>query len=145
MTYEIKIRVVSENARIPEYMTEGAVGMDIRSAQAGRVLPGEVLIVHTGLCIELPPGLEAQIRPRSGLATKHGISLINSPGTIDWDYRGEILLPLINHSSRVFTFSMGDRLAQMVINKVERPNVRVVQDLDETDRGAEGFGSTGVS
>ncbi len=130
---------------LPQYMTEGSAGMDLYAAvEETKVLnPGEIRLIPTGLCIALPEGFEAQIRPRSGLALKHGITMLNTPGTIDADYRGEIGLIMINLGQAPFTINRGDRVAQMVINEVARARFIEVEDLEETDRSSGGFGSTG--
>ena len=118
--------------------------MDLRSSHDAIIKSGESIIVATGLAIALENGFEAQIRPRSGLAAKHQITVLNTPGTIDSDYRGEIKVILINHSKVDFEIKEGDRIAQMIIAKYELPKIYEVNDLDETDRGHKGFGSTGV-
>ncbi len=132
---------------LPSYETDDAAGMDLRAAVSGdlEIAPGERALVPTGLAIALPSGYEAQIRPRSGLALKQGISLVNSPGTIDADYRGEIGVIVINHGAETFTVSRGLRIAQMVIAPVIQASWTEVSDLSETARGAGGFGSTGTS
>ena len=135
---------------LPAYETAGAAGADIRASflenrNSGRTLgPGERTLVPTGLAVELPQGYEMQIRPRSGLALKHGISLVNSPGTIDADYRGPIGIILINHGQDDVHISHGDRVAQIVISPVVQAEFSVVDELDQTDRGDDGFGSTGT-
>lgn len=133
---------------LPSYETELAAGADIRAAlpegQPLTLKPGERFMVPTGIAIALPPGWEAQMRPRSGLAAKHGISCVNAPGTIDADYRGELKVILINHGAEDFTINRGDRIGQMVICPVWQGHFEEVGDLDETARGAGGFGSTGV-
>jgi dUTP pyrophosphatase len=131
---------------LPRYMTEHAAGMDICAAPAAGTLlsPGDIRIIPTGFAMGLPPGFEAQIRPRSGLAAKHGITLVNSPGTIDADYRGEVMLPLINLGREPFTIRRGDRIAQMVIQWFYQARIEVVLDLDPTERNDGGFGHTGV-
>lgn len=131
---------------LPKYMTKGSVGLDLYAnvKEDTTILPNEIRLIPTGISISLPDGYEAQIRPRSGLALKHGISLVNTPGTIDSDYRGEINLILINFGKEPFTVRRGDRIAQMVINKVEIPEVVEVEELDSTERGEGGFGSTGL-
>ncbi len=142
----IKIKKLSENAKIPEYMTELSAGMDI-FACIDKEIPIEPLerkLIPTGIAISLPANYEAQIRPRSGLAIKHGITLLNTPGTIDADYRGEIKIILINLSNKRFIIKNGDRIAQMIINKVEKAYFQVVTELDSTERGEAGFGSTGI-
>ena len=133
---------------MPEYQTAGAAGLDLMAAlspHATLVLePGARELVPTGLKIQLPQGFEAQVRPRSGLAFKNGVTVLNAPGTIDSDYRGEIGVLLINHGSEPFAISRGMRIAQMVIAPVTRAQVVNVSSVDETARGAGGFGSTGV-
>ena len=130
---------------LPQYMTEGSAGMDIRAAVTGDtvVARGAITLVPTGLAMALPPGYEAQIRPRSGLAIKHGIGLINAPGTIDADYRGEVMIAVINLGPADYTVRRGDRIAQMVIHAVSRARVQEVDALDTTPRGGGGFGHTG--
>lgn len=130
----------------PNYETEGAAGMDLRANIKDSITlkPLERAIIKTGLFIALPIGFEAQVRPRSGLAAKQGITVLNSPGTIDADYRGEIGVILVNLSNELFTINDGERIAQLVIAKHARANWQEVTILDETDRGAGGFGSTGV-
>lgn len=134
-----------EGLSLPGYMTSGAAGMDLYAGvQEKEILnPGEIKLIPTGIAIALPGGYEAQIRPRSGLALKHGISMVNTPGTIDADYRGEIGLIMINHGKEPFEIKRGDRVAQMVINQIARADFEEVTDLEETDRSAGGFGSTG--
>jgi dUTP pyrophosphatase len=127
-------------------MTAGASGLDLPAAVAGEITlaPGEIRLIPTGLVMAIPEGYEGQIRPRSGLALKHGISLINSPGTIDSDYRGEIGLPLINLGPAPYTIRRGDRVAQLVIQEVCRVELRLTSDLEATVRGGGGFGHSGV-
>ncbi|MCP4643358.1 MAG: dUTP diphosphatase [bacterium] len=134
-----------EDIPLPAYETEHAAGMDIRASvtEPLTLAPGERALVPTGLRIALPEGYEAQIRPRSGLAIKHGISLLNSPGTIDADYRGEIRIIMANLGQEPFTIDRGDRIAQMIVAPVTRVQWRVADSLDETDRGEGGFGHTG--
>lgn len=131
---------------IPSYETDSAAGMDIRAALKDAVVikPGDRMLIPAGFKIALPPGFEAQIRPRSGLAIRNGITMLNSPGTIDADYRGEVKIIVINHGKEPFTINHGDRIAQMVIAPVVQVAVREVDSLAETDRGDGGFGSTGV-
>ena len=133
---------------LPSYETELAAGADVRAAVPEgdplTIAPGERFMVPTGIAIALPPGWEAQMRPRSGLAAKHGISCVNSPGTIDADYRGELHVILINHGTEDFIISRGDRIGQMVIAPVFQAIYEEVDELDETARGTGGFGSTGV-
>ena len=134
---------------IPKYESEGAAGLDLLAAISESkniiILPGKAEMVPTGIAIALPKGFEAQIRPRSGLAAKNGITILNSPGTIDSDYRGEISAMLINHSKVNFEIKRGMRIAQMVIAPVVQFNLIKTETLDETKRGAGGFGSTGIS
>ena len=129
----------------PAYMTEQAAGMDLRAAVSEplSLRCGEFALVPTGIRIALPPGYEAQVRPRSGLAAKHGISIVNSPGTIDADYRGEVCVVLINQGRESFLVNRGDRIAQLVIAPVARAEVQLAENLDATDRGSGGFGHTG--
>jgi len=131
---------------LPQYMTPQAAGMDMCAAIEADVIlaKGAITLLPTGLAIALPEGFEAQIRPRSGLAVKHGIGLINSPGTIDADYRGEVKIAVINLGDRPYTFHRGDRVAQMVIKKVYQARLEVVEQLDATRRNAGGFGHTGL-
>lgn len=141
-----KLRIVNtSNNELPTYATKGSAGMDLRANLQEDVViaPGERKLISTGLFIELPVGYEAQIRPRSGLALKKGVTVLNSPGTIDADYRGEIGIILINHGEESFTVANGERIAQMVIAKHETVEFEQVESLDETERGAGGFGSTG--
>lgn len=142
-TVEIKRLPNNDDLPLPAYETAGAAGMDLRAAEAMTLKPGGRHLVPTGLSISLPPGFEAQVRPRSGLAVKHGVTVLNSPGTIDCDYRGEIKVPLINHGQVDFVIARGDRIAQMVIAPVTRVSWSEVDTLDETARGAGGFGSSG--
>jgi len=142
----IKVKIVNtSNNPVPEYATDGASGMDLRANLNSPLefLPMERLLVPTGLFIELPQGYEAQVRPRSGLAIKYGITCLNSPGTIDSDYRGEIKIVLINLSSEKQILNPGDRIAQLVLQKVEKIIWEQVSVLQETVRSNRGFGSTG--
>jgi len=135
----------AEGLPLPAYETEHAAGMDLRAAISESVVlePRERRLLPTGIRIALPPGTEAQVRPRSGLAAKHGISMVNAPGTIDADYRGEIKVILINHGTEPFTVNRGDRIAQLVIAPVIRAELHKVDALDDTSRGSGGFGHTG--
>jgi dUTP pyrophosphatase len=135
-----------QNIPLPKYMSHAAAGMDLYAAVTDPVVlkPGERKLIPTGLKMSMPEGYEAQVRPRSGLALKNGISVLNTPGTIDADYRGEVGVILVNLGQENFTVNRSDRIAQMVINKVEQPKVLEVEDLDETKRGSGGFGHTGV-
>ena len=149
MDRPIKIAVTrvkgAEDIPMPQYMPEGAAGMDLAANVAKNTYlePGEFKLIPCGIKIELPIGFEAQVRPRSGLAAKYGITVLNSPGTIDSDYRGEIKVILINHGKGKFEIKRGDRIAQLVISKVERVEI-VQKHLSETSRGEGGFGHTGV-
>ena len=131
---------------VPRYMTEHAAGVDLHAALESEftLQPGERALVPTGIAVEIPPGYEAQVRPRSGLALRHGIALVNSPGTIDADYRGEIGVIIINLGSEPFTVTNGDRIAQMVFARYERAEFVEVEELEESLRGAGGFGHTGT-
>jgi dUTP pyrophosphatase len=128
---------------LPSYATAGSAGLDLRSAESLTIKPGARALVATGIAIALPVNVEAQVRPRSGLAIKHGVTVLNSPGTIDCDYRGEIKVPLINHSQDDFIIMRGDRIAQMIIAPVAQVQFESVSSLEETTRGSGGFGSSG--
>jgi dUTP pyrophosphatase len=132
-----------EGLPLPSYETEGAAGMDLRAAEPAILKPGARCLMPTGLAIALPPGFEAQVRPRSGLAVKHGVTVLNAPGTIDCDYRGEVKVPLINHGEEDFVIQRGDRIAQIVIAPVTRVSWAEADVLDDTARGSGGFGSSG--
>lgn len=142
------LRLDPDNNRdlpLPRYMTAQSSGMDICAALTGDLVlaPGRISLVPTGFAMALPDGFEAQIRPRSGLAVKHGISIVNAPGTIDADYRGEVKIALINLGPEPVTIKRGDRIAQMVIQQVCQVRINVVDQLNDTDRSAGGFGHTG--
>ncbi|MBU5637711.1 dUTP diphosphatase [Geomonas sp. Red69] len=143
-TIPIRIKRL-RSAPLPCYMTEQAAGVDLHAAlDEDFVLhPGERALVPTGIAVEIPAGFEAQVRPRSGLALRHGIALVNSPGTIDADYRGEIGVIVINHGNEPFAIKNGERIAQMVFARCERAEFIEVDELGETGRGAGGFGHTG--
>ena len=128
---------------LPAYATDGAAGMDVLSAETVTIAPGRRHAVATGLAVAIPPGYEIQVRPRSGLALKHGITVPNTPGTIDSDYRGELKVILINHGEESFAIARGDRVAQLVLAPVTQGSWVEVDELDDTARGAGGFGSTG--
>lgn len=132
-----------EGLALPAYATAGAAGMDVLAAEDMTLAPGARHAVATGLALAIPPGYEIQVRPRSGLALRHGISVPNTPGTIDADYRGELKVILINHGADSFAIRRGDRVAQLVLAPVVRAAWEEVETLDETGRGAGGFGSTG--
>ena len=147
---EVELRIVvqpgNDDIALPKYMSAGASGMDICAAvtEPLELAPGMIVAVPTALSMAVPQGYEIQVRPRSGLALKHGITVVNSPGTIDADYRGEVKIILGNVSTVPFTIERGMRIAQLVIQKVHQADIRVVTSLDETQRGAGGFGSSGV-
>lgn len=132
-----------EGLALPAYATDGAAGMDVLSAEDVTIAPGARHAVATGLALAIPRGYEIQVRPRSGLALKHGISVPNTPGTIDSDYRGELKVILINHGAEAFAIARGDRVAQLVLAPVVQAAWNEVAELDETGRGSGGFGSTG--
>lgn len=144
----LSVRItIKEGVKIPKYQTSGSAGLDICAfLPQGELLlkPGARALVPTGIFVEIPAGYEGQIRPRSGLAIKHGVTVLNSPGTIDSDYRGEIGVILINHSDIPFTIHSGDRICQLVIAKVEQVTFHCCDLLSLTERGAGGFGHTGV-
>jgi len=137
----------SQDMILPQYESDGSSGMDIRAAVSEPIIlqPGEIKLIPTGLAISIPTGFEAQIRPRSGLALKHGIGIVNSPGTIDSDYRGEIGIIMINWGLEAFSINRGDRIAQMVITRVCQAKIIPVADLDSTKRGKGGFGHSGMN
>lgn len=142
---ELKIRKINEEAKLPEYAHEGDAGLDIFSVDDMIIMPGESKLIKTGIQIELPGGTEAQIRPRSGLALKNQITVLNTPGTIDEGYRGEIGIILINHGKQQFHVEKGMKIAQMVIKPVLKVTIKEVVELTDTTRGEGGFGSTGLS
>lgn len=141
----LKIKRLAHNKILPEYKTEGAAGMDLSAAieEPITLKPLERTLVPTGIKIELEHGYEAQVRPRSGLSIKHGITLINCIGTVDEDYRGELCVPIVNLSNEEYTIQPQERIAQMVIARVEQAKIEVVTELSNTERGEGGFGSTG--
>ena len=142
----MKIRIVNKSPHpLPAYETEHSAGMDLRAFTGGPVTlkPMERKLIPTGLFMELPVGFEAQVRPRSGLAVRHGITVLNSPGTIDADYRGEVGVILINLSDAEFTVNDGDRIAQMIISHHEKAELTVTEEINNTNRGAGGFGHSG--
>lgn len=141
----IRFKRLTSLADLPQYQTESAAGMDLHAALSERLaIPaGEIRMIPCGFAMAVPVGYEAQVRPRSGLASKHGISMPNAPGTIDADYRGEVKVPLINHGRETFIVEPNMRIAQMVIAPVAHCEIEEVADLDQTVRGAGGFGSTG--
>lgn len=141
----LKIEKLPHCADLPKYQTQGSAGMDLCAGIEEEITlkPLERKLIPTGLKIQLPKGYEAQIRPRSGMSIKHGITLINCVGTIDEDYRGEVCIALVNLSNENYTIKQGDRIAQMVIAKVNQADLQVVQSVNETERSTGGFGSTG--
>jgi dUTP pyrophosphatase len=147
MTDPIAIRLRrlphGEGLPLPAYATAGAAGMDVVAAEALTLAPGARAAVATGFAIAIPEGYEVQVRPRSGLAMKHGITCLNTPGTIDADYRGEVKVILANLGDTPFPIAIGDRIAQLVPAPVQRATLEIVEMLDDTDRGSGGFGSTG--
>lgn len=140
----VKIRLLSEDAKIPEYKTAEAAGADLYSAEHAVIAPGERKLIGCGIAIELSPGWEAQVRPRSGLALSAGITVLNTPATIDSDYRGELKVILYNAGGDDFSVNKGDRIAQLVISPVMQAQFVLVSQLNDTKRGDGGFGSTGV-
>ena len=142
----VKIKRLKNDLPLPVYESEGSSGMDIRADvnEPALLKPGEIKFIPTGLAVSVPPGYEAQIRPRSGLALNHGIGMVNSPGTIDSDYRGEIGIILINWGTAPFIVKRGDRIAQMIIARVFHADFIETDDLDATPRGQGGFGHTGI-
>ncbi|MEA3329657.1 MAG: dUTP diphosphatase [Nanoarchaeota archaeon] len=140
---KLKIKKLHRWAKTPEYAKRGDAGMDLFAVSEHNLKPGERDLVATGLAFEIEEGYEVQIRPRSGLAIKKGISLVNSPGTIDAGYRGEIGIIMINHGQDDFEIKQGDKIAQAVINKIEVGEIEELNKLSESERGVEGFGSTG--
>ena len=141
---KLTVKVTLEpDAVLPEYQTAGSAGMDLRSVEGVELAPMERKLVRTGLRVQIPAGHEGQVRPRSGLALRHGISMVNSPGTIDSDYRGEIAVILINLGADAVKLERGERIAQLVIVPVAQATLLTVEVLDETERGGGGFGSTG--
>ena len=141
-----EIKIISKSGIIPTYETEGSAGADLRAyiEEPITLMPGERRLVPTGLFVELPQGIEAQIRARSGMAIKHGIGLVNGIGTVDSDYRGEWNIPLINFSDTPYTISNGDRIAQVVFASYVKGQFTLTEAIDETTRGAGGFGHTGI-
>jgi dUTP pyrophosphatase len=147
---KLKIRVKrlthGEGLPLPSAASTGSSGFDLRACleEVVEIRPGESVLIPTGFCFEIPPGFEGQVRPRSGLALEWGVTVLNSPGTVDSDYRGEVAVILVNHGSRPFTVRRGDRIAQIVFSRVSSPILEERADLDSTGRGEGGFGHTGV-
>ena len=140
---KIKIKKIKENAIVPKYAHHGDAGVDLYSTEDYIIKPGERVLVSTGIAIAIPKGHEAQVRPKSGLALKHGISIVNTPGTVDCEYRGEIGVIAINLGNEDFKIEKENKIAQMVFNKIEKADFEEVKELDDTTRGDGGFGSTG--
>jgi dUTP pyrophosphatase len=143
---KVRVRRVGNRGEpldLPRYETAGAAGLDLRADEPFALAPGERRLVPTGLAVEIPPGHEGSVRPRSGLALKHGVGMVNAPGTVDSDYRGELGVILVNHGQAAVSFARGERIAQLVIAPVVQAEVELVEALGETGRGAGGFGSTG--
>lgn len=143
----VKVAVINDGKhQLPQYSTPQSAGLDLRASLDQPVVlqPGERSLIPTGIKLALPPGMEAQVRPRSGLAYKHGVTVLNAPGTIDADYRGDIGVILVNHGDIAFTVEDGSRIAQMVLAKYEQVEWEEVRELTDTDRGDGGFGSTGI-
>ncbi len=142
----MEVKIVSRGGEVPTYATAGSSGADLRAYidEPITLAPGERRLVPTGLFVEIPQGIEAQIRARSGLAIKHGIGLVNGVGTVDSDYRGEWNIPLINWGDQPYTIQNGDRIAQVIFSRYEKADFTVVSEISQTERGAGGFGHTGI-
>lgn len=140
---KVSVRRLDRDLPLPTYATAGAAGLDLRAAESATLKPSQRTLMPTGLVIALPEGYEAQVRPRSGLAVMHGVTVLNAPGTIDSDYRGEIKVPLINLGTDDFVIARGDRIAQMVVAPVVRVELVELAELDDTTRAGGGFGSSG--
>jgi len=141
---EIKFKKITPDSIIPEYMSKGSSGSDIYADEELIINPGEIKLVSTGFKLSIPEGFEGQVRPRSGLALKHGITVLNAPGTIDSDYRGEVKVILINLGKENFKINKGDRIAQLIIAEVVRANFTITEELEDTIRSDGGFGHTGI-
>jgi dUTP pyrophosphatase len=144
MNYNLKVKLISKDAALPYQANVGDAGLDLTSAEEKLIKSGQAELVSTGIIIELPQGTEAQVRPRSGLALRHSVTVLNSPGTIDEGYRGEIKVILINHGKADFKVEKHMRIAQMVIAPVARVNIIQVEELSSSERGESGFGSSGI-
>ena len=143
--YDLKIKLLYENSKMPEIAHEGDAGIDIFSVEESIIKAGEIKLIKTGISLELPKDMEVQLRPKSGLALNHGITLLNSPGTIDEGYRGEIMVIVINHSKNDFVVKEGMKIAQMVVKPVYKVNLVKIHEVNlETERGKNGFGSSGI-
>jgi dUTP diphosphatase len=146
MSLKVKVTRVGQRGpplELPRYETPGSAGMDLRADEPFTLAPGERRLVPTGLALEIPAGFEGQVRPRSGLAVRHGVALVNAPGTVDSDYRGEVKIVLVNLGQEAVSFARGDRIAQLVVAPVVQATVELVEDLAGSHRGSGGFGSTG--
>lgn len=141
---EVQVKKLDEKVKLPSYVHEGDSGMDLFANEETVLLPGGIGIVGTGIKIKLPAGLEAQVRPKSGLALNNGITVLNTPGTVDSSYRGEIKIILINLGKEEFKVEKGKKIAQMVFQRVEKPELKIVEELTESSRNEGGFGSTGL-
>lgn len=139
----VKVKILNPDAIVPKYQTEEAAGFDLHSIEEKKIKAKERDVIKTGLAVALPKGYELQVRPRSGLALKNGITVLNTPGTVDSDYRGELMVILLNTSNEDFAVKKGDRIAQAVIKEILQADFAVVDELDSTERGTGGFGSTG--
>lgn len=141
----VQVKLLRDTAQLPAYMTEQAAGMDLFACldESQQLLPGQRCLVPTGIALAIPAGFEGQVRPRSGLAIKKGLSLVNAPGTIDADYRGEVKVVMINHGQEPVMIASGDRIAQLIITPVHQASLTLVEELDTTARDAGGFGHTG--
>ena len=139
----VKVKILNPDAIVPKYQTEEAAGFDLHSIEEKTIKAGERDVIKTGLAVALPKGYELQVRPRSGLALKNGITVLNTPGTVDSDYRGELMVILLNTSNEDFAVKKGDRIAQAIIKEILQADFAVVDELDSTERGTGGFGSTG--
>ena len=146
MENSMEVKIVSRGGEVPTYATDGSSGADLRAyiSEPITLKPGERRLVPTGIFVEIPRGIEAQIRARSGLAIKHGIGLVNGVGTVDSDYRGEWNIPLINWGSEPYTIQNGDRIAQVIFSRYEKADFTVVSEISQTERGTGGFGHTGI-
>ncbi|MBU2099838.1 dUTP diphosphatase [Candidatus Micrarchaeota archaeon] len=140
---KVQVKKLSEETKM-EFAHKGDAGIDLYAAETVEILPGEIKLVKTGIKIAIPEGFEGQVRPKSGLALNNGITVLNTPGTIDSGYRGEVCVITINHSKKKFTAEKGKKIAQLVFNKIEIPEIELVEELDDTARGENGFGSTGL-
>ncbi|MBL4951170.1 dUTP diphosphatase [Neobacillus sp. YIM B02564] len=144
MNYNVKVKLIHKDAMLPFQANPGDAGLDLFAAEEKLIKPGEAELIRTGIILELPEGTEAQVRPRSGLALKHSVTVLNSPGTIDEGYRGEVKVILINHGKEEFKVEKQMRIAQMVIAPVAKVDITQVEEIADSERGAGGFGSSGI-